>query len=122
MAWSAVHTKTMALKYHFPLVRLPARRARGWMYYTSEDLINRWFAGLMLNTRRYLAERKPRGTSKLRESDLSPDASWQVSDIPAQSSSQQVSSIQSPLDTNETLDSNANNINELARTSQGGGV
>jgi hypothetical protein len=63
MNWSIAKTKNMAIKYHFPLCRLPAKHWRGWSYYSNEQLILAWYLGLISNARRFLLELK--GSKKL---------------------------------------------------------
>lgn len=134
MGMSATRVKTLARSYHFPLVRMPGRCSRGWLYFTDENLLLAWFSGMILNTRRYLLENKPTGNQSIRETSASLASPLlvpeQVPDNPTDSSIQQVTSIQAcsspaiPLDTSASgTSTNPNEINELtSRSVEGGGV
>lgn len=130
MNCSVVRLKNLAMKYHFPLVRLPVAKARSWMYYTNEMLVMAWYCGLIQNTRRYLLQNKARGTDKLRESEPFFPGYLQLPDNIDPSCIQQVTSIQAcsspaiPLGASASgTSTNPNDINELAsRSAEGGGL
>jgi hypothetical protein len=110
MGWSQFRVKNMAIRYSFPIVRLPAKSARGWLYYTSDTLIMTWFSALQLNTRRYLLATKRTGSAPIREER---DAISQVPDTTHVSSTQQGSVIQPASDVQATSNDNASYINRL---------
>ena len=56
MGWSALKVKRMALKYSFPLLRLPAANRQGWAWHTSNDLILAWCQTQMDEGRKRLAQ------------------------------------------------------------------
>ena len=121
MNCSIPRLKNLAKGYHYPLTRLPARNGRAWSYYTKESLILLWYSGLIQNTRRYLLQTKPRGTTKLRENELINPDYIQASDNITDSSIHQVSCIQDSLadslpatSDNTSATTNPNNIKDLA--------
>jgi hypothetical protein len=103
----------MAIRYSFPIVRMPAKAGRGWLYYISDELILRWLAGLQLNTRRYLLATKPKGSTPIREEQAMLAKDIQVYDNTSVSSTQQGSVIQPSSDLTTTSNDNASYISRL---------
>jgi hypothetical protein len=110
MGWSPFRVKNMAIRYSFPIVRMPSKTARGWLYYTNDNLILAWFAGLQLNTRRYLLATKRTGSAPIREER---NAIEQVADNTHVSSTQQGSCVQPASDVPATSNDNASDISGL---------
>lgn len=123
MGWSQRKVKNMSVKYHYPLVRLPARTRRGWSYYCNELLIAAWYMGLVQNTRRYLLQPHKTGTDRLREKLEPVSYAVQPIDKPSLSSIQESPLIHTPSPTSDSYSLDANEINELAsRDGEGGGL
>lgn len=84
--WSSFVIRKNILKYRFPACRMPKADGKGWCWFTSDDLINRWYQLMCEDSWLYLAgtktainllptrdpRRKPAGSPATTDNEVNP--------------------------------------------------